>query len=485
MEKENTVGIDNPNVRSAFDPENFRRMGHRAVDLLADHLCEAQADGIMPAIPWRNPEEMETAWPSEFPVESTEDLVAFLSKAVAASTHLQHPRYMGHQVSAPLPMAALCDLTAGVLNSGTVVYEMGPAGTGMEHAVTQWMARQVGFGSDADGVLTSGGSLANLTALLAARQVQTARCAGRPPALLVSDQAHYSVLRSVRAMGWGNEGAEIVPTDEAYHLRTDLLEERFSAAEARGRCVIGVVASACSTACGAYDNLNAVADFSERHGLWMHVDAAHGGSALLSKPYRHLLSGIERADSVTWDAHKMMMIPGLVSAVLFRDGAHAYAAFEEEASYLFARKGKQEAFNLGHRTLECTKPMLALKVYATLRCHGTRLFGEHVTSRYTIARRFAEMLDATDDFEVPVRPESNVVCFRYRPDNAPADMDAFQSAIRRVLIEDGRFYIVQTQLKTGLHLRVTLINPFTDETHLVALLTAIRVAGQRVTGSGA
>ncbi len=463
-------------IRNAFDPERFRETGHVLIDQMADYLTEALQGGPMPVLPWIEPDAMAAAWPADFSPEGGEVLNTLMARIIREANHLHHPRYIGHQVPGPLPVAALCDMVASFLNNGMAVYEMGMSGTAMERSVIRWMARSLGFGEPADGVLTSGGSVGNLTGLLAARQAQAERFPDALPAVLVSDQAHYSVLRAARIMGLGREGVETVPSDAGFHMRADLLGECLKRAEARGRKVIAVVASACSTAAGAYDPLERVAEFCEQNGLWLHVDAAHGGAACLSERYRPLLKGIERADSVVWDAHKMLLMPALVSSVIFRNGLHSYIAFEDKASYLFERAGQEEWFNLGHRTIECTKWMSCLKVYAALRCFGTRLFGEYIEYSYDLARRFAEMLRAEPDFELATEPESNIVCFRYLPEGV-THPDALQAAIRKRLISDGSFYIVQTQLRTGLHLRTTIINPYTEEGHLRGLLEAVRAAG--------
>jgi len=164
-----------------------------------------------------------------------------------------------------------------------------------------------------------------------------------------------------------------------------------------------------------------------------------------------------------------------VSGVIFRRGAHAYAAFEDKASYLYERSSDEEWYNLGHRTIECTKQTSCLKVYLALRCYGTRLFGDYVNTVYDLARRFAALLEAAPDFECATPPESNIVCFRYLPDGAK-DLDAIQAAVRRRLLENGAYYIVQTKLPSGLHLRTALMNPFTTEEDLAGLLEAIRQA---------
>jgi len=157
--------------------------------------------------------------------------------------------------------------------------------------------------------------------------------------VLVSEEAHYSIDRAIRIMGWGRQGAVPVPADEQFRMRATALEDSYGAATRAGLKVIAVVANACSTATGTYDPLEEIADFCAARNLWFHVDGAHGAVAVLSNRYRSLMKGVERADSLVWDAHKMMLMPLLVSAVLFRDRAAGDRAFEQRASYLFDEAG--------------------------------------------------------------------------------------------------------------------------------------------------
>lgn len=467
-------------VRAAFDPSVFRAQGHRMVDLLADYLQKSTQNQGMPVVLFMPPEKLQTLWPTEFPHPNGERGVSEItSELLAQSMHLHHPRFMGHQVSAPLPMAALFDLAISILNNGMAVYEMGPAMTVIERAMIRWMAKQVGFPTSADGIFTSGGSLGNLTVLLAARQAKAGRDVwkeGSEPKLTVlgAEQAHYSIQRAVQIMGWGKEGFWPVPVDERFRLKASALKEAKQAAEAKGRKVIAVIGSACSTALGAFDPLEEIADFCKEHSLWFHVDGAHGASAVLSPKYRSLLRGAERADSLIWDAHKMMMMPSLCTAVLFREEGRSYEAFAQEASYLFTdRNPKEEWFNLANRTLECTKRAMGLKLYAALSMYGPELFGQYVEMMFDLAKTFAEKLKAAKDFELAVEPECNIVCFRYKP-QFPASVDLTQYKVRQRLLAEGSFYVVQTQLPKGLFLRVTLINPFTTPADLDALLASIR-----------
>jgi len=471
-------------LRAAFDAESFRAHGHRLIDQLADYLATALRGGPLPVLPKMDPAAQNAALPASFPENPSGEPAEIFARVLAGSNHLHHPRYVGHQVTAPLPLAALCDLVDALLNNGMAVYEMGPVATVMEHHLVRWMCSRLGWGDRAGGVFTSGGSAGNLTALLAARQAKAgfdvweAGNAGGPPlAVLVSEQAHYCIRRAVQIMGWGSAGVVSVPTDARFRMRADALPDAWRSAESEGRKIIAVVASACSTATGSFDPLEAIADFCHAHDLWLHVDGAHGASAALSDKYRPLLAGIERADSVVWDAHKMLLMPALATAVLFREGRRSHEAFAQEASYLFsAPDGGAPWYDIGQRTLECTKRMIALKLYVALSVYGTRLFADYVTASFDLAKRFAARLRQAPDFELAVEPEANIVCFRYTP-GGDGDLDALQQRVRDRLLAEGTFYLVQTRLPAGVFLRTTLINALTGDDDLAALLEAIRVAG--------
>ncbi len=471
---------------AAYDAETFRRDGHQLVEALADYLARA-GRGEGPVLPWAAPAVNVDRFAAAFPEEPAGGFTDLIRRVLSGSNHLHHPRYAGHQVTAPVPLAALCDAVSSLLNNGMAVYEMGPVSTAMERNVLRWMAARLGLPESTDGVLTSGGSAGNLTALLAARQAKagydawsSGAHAGPPLTVLVPQTAHYSLSRATRIMGWGESGATPVPVDEYFRLRPEALDTALETATLAGRKVVAVVASAGSTATGSFDPLEPVADFCEQHGLWFHVDGAHGASAVLSPTHRHLVRGIDRADSVVWDAHKGLLMPALVTAVLFRDGARSFEAFAQEASYLFPGDAGRPWSDVALRTLECTKEMMALKVYACLCVLGTRLFSDAVTESYDQARRFAARLTASGDFQVAVPPDCNILCFRHTPAHVPPEeWDGLQVRLRERLVTRGDFYLVQTKLPRGVYLRVTLINPLTTDADLDALLESLRAAARR------
>lgn len=464
---------------SAFDPERFRQQGHRVIDALADHLGAAQArEG--PVLPWQPPETALQAWPGAFTRTGGADLERLLARVLKGSHHLHHPRYVGHQCSVPLPLTALLGAVSDLLNNGSAIYEMGPVNTAMERALVRWFAGLAGFDPGAaDGVWTHGGSAGNLTALLAARQAAAPNDVWEegyqsPGALCVvtSAQAHYSVRRSAQVLGLGGRCVFPVAVDERFRMRPEALAGTLDRLAGEGRKVMAVVASAGSTATGAIDPLEAIADVCGARGHWLHVDGAHSGAHLVSDRLRPGLRGIARADSLVVDAHKMMMVPALATLVLFREGGRSYETFSQEASYLFDRSARQEWYNTAHRTLECTKRMLGLKLYLALEVLGTDFFAAFVERMHDLAGRFADALEARPGWQLAVRPEGNIVCFRYAPESL-ADPEGFQSQVREAIVQEGSFYLVKTSLLGKTWLRTTLINPLTTEADLEALLARV------------
>ena len=466
------------NLTAAYSPEMFRQQAHALVDLLADHL-ERIETGTDPVLPYTEPDEQLSYWQADFQKPVDADPLPLLTNMVQRSIHLHHPHFMGHQVAVPLPLASLMGMLTGMLNQGQAVYEMGMTANALERIVVQWLARKLELGPDAGGVLTSGGTLATLTALLTARAVAAPTDVWEGGttnqlAIMVSEEAHYCVDRAARIMGLGTAGIIKIPTNERFQMRTELLNERLEQAKAAGLTVFAVVGSACSTSTGSYDDLMAIADFCTENKLWFHADGAHGGVAALSDTYRPLVRGIDRADSVIVDFHKMMMIPALVTAVLYKRDADSYRTFQQKAQYLWADSSAKDWFNSGKRAFECTKLMMSAKVYAVLRTYGEGIFTENVDTLYGLAHRFAGQVRSRPGFELAVEPESNIVCFRYVGDESDAaTLDALNNRIRKQLLTDGRFYIVQTTLNGQVWLRVSLMNPLTTDAQLGMLLDVV------------
>jgi L-2,4-diaminobutyrate decarboxylase len=466
----------NPIIEKVFSPEYFRQQGHALIDQLADYLgrVETREEDIL--LPYHRPEVALDFWQKDIEKPLLDDASELFETVVERSIHLHHPRAMGHQVPPPAPMAALAGLVSNVLNNGMAVYEMGMTANGMERVVTDWMAKHLGFTEKANGLVTSGGTLANLTAMLTARAVKAPTTvwtegSSNKLAIIVSEQAHYCIDRAARIMGLGTQGIIKVPTDARYKMRTELLEEYYQRATADGFLVFAIVGSCCTTSTGSFDDLEAVADFAEKHNLWFHADGAHGGAAILSKKYRKILRGVERADSVVIDFHKMMMTPALATALIYKNGSDSYHTFQQKAQYLWATT-EEDWYSSGKRTFECTKAMIALKTYTLIRLYGEAAFEANVDTLFDLGKNFAQQIKARPLFELAVEPECNIVCFRIN-DGSGRDLNELNAKILQKIIEHGRFYFVQTTLHSVVYLRVSLMNPLTNAQDLTELLDTI------------
>lgn len=406
-----------------------------------------------------------------------EGFAAFLEGYLARTTRLHHPGSLAHQVAAPDLPSALADFVHGAINNPMAIYEMGAAGAAIELVVLGWMLEKVGWTpAEGAGVLTHGGSLANLTALLAARArvAPGAWSEGTPSglALLAPPSAHYSVRRAAGILGLGESAVVPLEVDDLERIRADRLPAALERATAAGRRPMALVAAACATSTGLYDDLNGIADFCEEHGIWLHVDAAHGASALLSDRHRHLLDGIQRADSVIWDAHKMLRTSSLCAAVLVRRARDLAGAFHQEASYLFYDEADNAGVDLLARAVECTKATLGLKLFLNLAWRGEAGLGEYVAERYDRTRRFYDLIRSRSGFECPYQPESNILCFRHGSDNER------QVAIRERLLADGQFHLSSTEIGGERYLRITVMAPATDGDTIERLLDAVEDAAR-------
>ena len=490
-------------IDCAFDPDRFRLLGHRLIDQVSDHLGKVVKCGG-DVLPWRIPEEnVEEAGAllgehlgSDNSPKALAEKFGLLSRVMLdRGLNLHDPRYIGHQVPAPSPIAGLFDAIGAITNQVMAIYEMGPWATAVEEAVIERLGLRIGWSEGTfSGLTTHGGSLANLTALLTARNVRlkgsweigvSQHDSDKPPVIVVHQDAHYSVSRAVAVLGLGTGQVLKVGLDDRCRMDPDRLDETLRLLRSRNQPIVAVVACACATPIGAFDPLADIADVCHRHEVWLHVDAAHGGSAIFSDKYKHLVQGLDRADSVVWDAHKMMFVPALCAFLLYRDREHRFEAFRQEAPYLFdpSAPGLVE-YDAGLKNIECTKRATAYGVWGLWALFGPELFSDMVDVTFDLGRVFYEKLEEASDFESLHQPECNIVAFRHLPQKLigqlPECIGRFQLSLRRHLIESGEFYIVSTQFDGVGALRVAIMNPLTTADHLDQLLDALRRLGSEI-----
>jgi L-2,4-diaminobutyrate decarboxylase len=458
--------------------DDYTDAAHAAVDLLASDIAAARA-GVGPVTSQPRPDDLAAElelrrWIRDGGMDA-DTFADWLRRYLGAIVRLHHPGSMAHQVATPAAGAALADLVQGATNNPMAKYEMGAAGATIEREVVRWMLEQVGFDDDgAGGVLTHGGSIANLTALLAARAhvAPDAWDAGVPAdlALLAPRSVHYSITRAAAILGLGERAVIELEVDELERIRPDRLAAALRRCAAAGRRPLALVATAPATSTGLHDDLRAIGEFCAEEGIWLHVDAAHGGSALLSERHRERLAGISRADSVVWDAHKMLRTSALCAAVLVKRGSDLPAAFRQHGDYVFDGRDSV-GFDLIDRALETTKATLGLKLFLSLAWAGERGLGHYVASRYELTRRFHEALGQEPGITCPYVPESNILCFRVDGHD--------QLELRDQILAEGRLHISSTTIAGERYLRLVVTAPATSEVTIDLLLDALRAVQRR------
>jgi L-2,4-diaminobutyrate decarboxylase len=271
--------------------------------------------------------------------------------------------------------------------------------------------------------------------------------------------------------------------DAKRRMDPNRLQDTLKDLRSRNVPIVAVSAAACATPIGAFDQLLDIAEVCGRHEVWLHVDAAHGGALAFSAKHCDLVKGIEQADSVVCDAHKMMFMPALCAMLFYRNPAHRTAAFHQDAPYLFdSLKPELAEYDSGVANLECTKRAAAFGVWGMWSLLGPQIFADMVDVTIDLAKQFCALLEEADDFETLHEPQCNIVAFRHLPKYLatapPEEADLFQQRLRRQVIESGEFYLVQSRIDGRPVLRTTMMNPLTTVDDLRDLMECLRRSGR-------
>ncbi len=447
---------------------------------LATTYLETTRRGEGPVSSGRSPNEIAARFDEPMPEEGADlaTIVARIERDVLADANrLAHPMYMGHQVSFPLSTAVWTDAVISALNQSVAVEEMSPTLTSLEHRVIRWMCDAVGFQAGSGGTLTSGGTEATFTALLAARAAALPDSwihgISEPrPVVLCGEHTHYAVTRAVAELGLGMRSAIVIPSAD-YRMDVGALEREVQRLRERAIPIMAVVATAGHTATGSFDDLSAIGALCESQGMWLHVDGAHGATAVLSERHRHRVRGIEQARSIAWDPHKMMLLPLPAGMLLVRSERDLQAAFAQRAPYLF-RDGEDatRVRDQGVRSFQCSRRADVLKLWVVLQRLGRRGIAALHDHLCELAVQVREELGRHSEFEVLHAPDSNILCFRYVGDSRADDetLDAINREIRERYNKSGAGWITATLLDGRRVLRVTMMNPRSTAAHIRALV---------------
>ncbi|MAI95147.1 MAG: aspartate aminotransferase family protein [Synechococcus sp. MED650] len=453
---------DHPNLTDRLEPfasaaaldPGLREFLHRTADLLCHWIGSAESSAPLPLM---------RPLPEVAPTRHGRDVAGLLQdlqRVMDGAYQPSHPGALAHLDPPPLTASIAAELVCAGLNNNLLAEELSPGLTGLEHELCRWFCHRIGLPSTSGGVLASGGTLSNLMALVTARMA--AGAAASNAVVLCSEDAHVSLAKAVRVMGLAGDGLQELPVDAEGRLCAEAVERRLTALRDQGRPCVAVVATAGTTVRGAIDPLIALADVCEKAGVWLHVDAAIGGVFALSNAHVPLVSGLERADSITLNPQKLLGITKASSLLLLQQRDHLRRAFSTGLPYMQPPTDLDHGGEMG---LQGTRPAEVLKLWLGLRQLGEE--GIEAVLASALHRR-ALFAAALDPHLMQVLPGDLHVLAMHPTQMSAAETERWSESTRQSLLASG-FMLSRPRYRQRFCLKAVFGNPHTTESHLNAL----------------
>ena len=467
-------------------PDEFRRLGHRIVDWIADYRENLERLPVMSQV---KPGEIRAAFPDHPPLHGgrvAQALAALERDVMPGITHWNHPSFFAYFPSNTSYSSILGDLAASGLGAQGMSWQTSPAATEVEEVVMDWLRQMVGLSTAFTGVIHDTASTATFTALLCAREkvsdyaqnTEGLQSGETPLVVYASDQAHSSIEKAALLAGFGRSYLRLIPTDENHAIRMDLLQAAIEKDVEIGLRPCAIVGAVGTTATTALDPLTALADLAEKHGLWLHVDAALAGTAMVLPECRWMWEGIERADSLVFNPHKWMGVGFDLSAYYVRDPQHLIRVMSTNPSYLrTAQDGQVSNFRDWH--IQLGRRFRALKLWFYLMDVGVAGLQARIRRDLANTQWFKEQVDAAPDWERVAPVPLQTVCLRHvKPGLDEAALAAHNLEIARRINEGGRAYLTPSLLKGRQILRVSIGAETTERVHVEQLWALLQEAAR-------
>ncbi len=472
-----------------LDAEAVRQLGYRAAELAAEHRAGLLNRPVFGKVGDAAPSFDEALPEIGQPIEQV--LATVRERILSRPFGNSHPRFFAFINATADPLGSVADYLASTMNSNC--WGGDHAAIHVERQVLRWLSAIVGLPEESEGILTSGGSMANFTALATARRamapgVREDGFAGSEPLVVyVSDEVHNCVDKAVDLLGIGWKQLRKIATDDRYRIRVDLLKQAIAEDRRAGRKPAILVGNAGTVNTGAIDPLDELADLCAAEGLWFHADGAYGAMATISPRLKPLFSGLERADSVAADPHKWLYVPYEAGATLVREPGRMAETFQRPAPYLVHDPDSpvRGPVSFNERGPELSRGFKALKVWMGLKRHGVAGYAAAVEHDVAMARTLADAVTAHEDFELLAPPVLSIVGFRYRPAGRSLDeteLDRLNRQIVNRLVGSGAFFLAPTLLKGRTAMRVAIVNFRTREEDVRALVDGAARAGREILG---
>lgn len=479
-------------------PDEIRSWANAAADLMAEYLGTIRNRAVYPQTTSRQiRERLDSSLPDK-PTTFQELLRIFDNTLIELSRHNGHPRMFGYVQAPGTAIAALADLLASTLNANLTAWRSAPAAVEIERLTIDWIKQIIGFNRNAAGLFVSGGSMANLAALAAARrakapaeiQIKGTQSCSQTLRVYASEETHHSVAKAAALLGIGNDNVRLISVDERYKINLDELVAAIEEDRTAGHLPISIVANVGTVATGAFDPLPQITEIAQRFNLWLHVDGAYGGFAALASSARPLFASIEEADSLALDPHKWLYLPVDCGCILYRDPEIARATFAHDAEYTrVIGQEADEAFAFWDYGPELSRRFRALKVWMLLKGVGLQALGQAIEKDLACARHFKELVQNSEDFEMLAPVELSIFCFRHLPARLKSALAVARPSDREILEEqldnhnerlllalqrDGSSYLSNARLRGRFGLRGCVMNYRTTLRDMEILLDDLR-----------
>lgn len=470
-----------------LDADTMRQLGYKVTDVVAEHLSTLRQQRVLDTLPRRATERLIAAPPPNRGMDIDAMLAWLEERVFAHAAREPHPGFIAYVPSCPTFPAALGDWLATGYNFFAGVWPVAAGPNQIEVLVLDWFRQWLGMPNGSGGILTTGGSAANLTAMIAARHSAVGDNPSRIARLMVyaSNQTHSSAIRAAWIAGIPRSHVRLLACDDAFRLPIEDLTRAISQDRAQGLEPLMIVANGGTTNTGAVDPLGPLADVAARERIWLHVDAAYGGFSVLSDDGKRALAGIERADSVTLDPHKWLYVPFECGCLMAREPQRLKAAFQIYPDYLKDVESDGDEINFADYGEQLTRYARALKVWLTVTYFGTDALREAIAYSLSLSAHAEALVRRESSMEVLAPATLGILCFRVHPRGLddPAALDALNERINAGVNAGGRFFISSTRIRGALSLRICPIGFRTTREDMAVFVAEVAEVAERAAAS--